>query len=211
MTGKLWSGFSIGTLKWRDTDILLSEPIDIALRFVSILDSLKIKYFVGGSLASSLYGIPRSTNDVDLIADISLNHIPALINALRDKFYFDEETIRDAVKRRDSFSVIHLETILKIDVFIPEYTDTAKSEMSRRKLYTLSDAPAQTLFLSSAEDIIVQKLSWYNAGNRVSDRQWQDVIGVLKVQKGKLDETYLRETAQKMSISSLLEKAQKEV
>ena len=87
--------------------MLLTEPVQITQRLVREFEDLKIQYYVGGSLASSLHGIPRATQDVDIIADIALQHIPKLVNALEAEFYIDGDMIREAIQRRKSFNLIH--------------------------------------------------------------------------------------------------------
>ena len=90
---------------------MLSEPFLVVARLARTFEDLAIRYVVGGSLASSLYGIPRATQDVDLVAEIELPHVEALTNSLAGEFYVDAGMIRDAIHRRASFNVVHLATI----------------------------------------------------------------------------------------------------
>ena len=90
---------------------MLSEPLLVVARLARTFEDLAIRYVVGGSLASSLYGIPRATQDVDLVAEIELPHVEALTNSLAGEFYVDAGMIRDAIQRRASFNVVHLATI----------------------------------------------------------------------------------------------------
>src|SRR5438552_6748490 len=96
-----------------ESDILLAlTPV------VEALEGLGVRYHIGGSLASSAHGIGRSTADADLVADLRSEHARPLTNLLQDDYYVDEEMILDAISRRSTFNVIHLETMLKVDVFI---------------------------------------------------------------------------------------------
>jgi len=170
-------------------------------------DQLQIPYYVGGSLASSLHGIPRATQDADIVADIQTGHVQEIVSLLRTAFYIDTDMVRDAIGKRSSFNLIHLESMFKVDIFIIQRDETAKKAMARRETYHISPGLYQALSVASAEDTILHKLYWFRLGNRVSERQWDDVIGVLRVQKEALDLVYLRQTSREMDVSELLEQA----
>lgn len=186
--------------------MLLTEPVQITQRIVQEFEDLKIQYYVGGSLASSLHGIPRATQDVDIIADIAFQHIPMLVNALKAEFYIDGDMIKEAIQRRKSFNLIHYETMFKVDIFIPKLDMVAQEEMERRQQYKISDSPQYLLYLASAEDIILNKLQWFQMGGGVSERQWNDVLGVIQVQHKRLDRSYLERAAQQRGVTDLLQK-----
>jgi len=173
--------------------------------FIKVLDHLSISYYIGGSIASSVFGLPRSTMDIDIIADIQPSHIPRLKKQLENEFYIDEHMIQEAINQLSSFNLIHLETAIKIDIFIPKkdkYYDCAKN---RKQKDTLIENDKDSVFyFSSPEDIILNKLIWYEMGNRISERQWLDVIGVIKVQENSLDKKYLKTWAKKFNVFELL-------
>jgi hypothetical protein len=173
--------------------------------FIKVLNDLSISYYISGSIASSVFGLPRSTMDIDIVADIKTLHIPDLKKQLENEFYIDEDMIRDAVNRMSSFNLIHLETAMKIDVFIPQQDIYQKSANNRRKKDTLlENDKSSEFYFSSPEDIILNKLKWYEMGNRISERQWLDVLGVIKVQEDSLDKEYLKSWAEKLGVSKLL-------
>jgi hypothetical protein len=190
--------------------MVLAEPIQITKRITKTFERLGISYFVSGSLASSLHGIPRATQDVDIVADIRKEQINFLVTALKDEFYIDAEMIKEAIIRNASFNVLHLATMFKVDIFILKGDKLSKEEIDRRKQYPVSDDPSDCLFLASAEDVILHKLYWYKKGGCVSERQWNDVLGVLQVQSEQLDRTYLINGAQQRGVSELLERALEE-
>ena len=99
---------------------MLNEITRITLFVTQTLEQLDIAYAVGGSLASSLHGIMRATLDVDIVADMRLEHIRPLVTALSQEFYADGEMMRDAIERHSSFNLIHYETAYKVDIFIPK-------------------------------------------------------------------------------------------
>ena len=190
--------------------MIFAEPIQITQRIVQEFIRLDIRYLVGGSLASSLHGIPRATHDVDIVAEITYEHIPFLVQALEAEFYIDADMIREAIQRRSSFNVIHLATMFKVDIFILKTDSASQEEMARREQYHIADDPDQPIFLATAEDVVVHKLYWYQLSGGISERQWSDVLGVLQVQQEQLDRTYLERAAQQRGVSDLLEQALRE-
>lgn len=184
-----------------DPDILKAlTPI------IQLFERADIPYYIGGSLASSLYGTARTTLDVDIVAGIEPEHISVLNDELQGVYYIDEEMIAEAIKQDSSFNVIHLDTSLKIDVFILTDRLYPRNTMRRRRQDVLSEEQ-RAAFFCSAEDIILLKLQWYESGGRMSERQWLDVLGVIKVQRDSLDKEYLQHWAKELGLSDLLEKA----
>lgn len=178
--------------------------LDIVIR---CFEKFGIAYYIGGSVASSAYGIARSTMDVDLVADIKIPHVNLLVKALETDYYIDAEMIREAIHRSTSFNLIHLETMLKIDVFIVEDQPYDSKALARRCADTLDEDSSRKFYLSSAEDIVLSKLRWYQKGGGVSEQQWKDVLGVLKVQGVKLDLEYLKYWASRLNVSDLLNRS----
>lgn len=189
----------------------LPDIIEVTLKVVRVFEEMGIEYHVGGSLASSAFGIARSTLDVDIVADIRHEQATLLYESLKEEFYIDIDMIRDAINRRSSFNLIHLETMFKVDVFIPKNRPFDRQAFIRRIQKPVSaEDPSQQLFFATPEDTILNKLEWYKGGGEVSERQWKDVIGVLKVQREGLDISYLKSWAKELKVYSLLEKALKE-
>lgn len=184
----------------------LEEPIEVTVEIARMLQKLGVEYLVGGSLASSLHGHPRSTQDIDVVADLRPEHVTPLLAALRGGFYFDEPAIREAVTRRSSFNVIHLRTLFKVDVFVAGDDLSTRRELQRRQVYTLDIEPPEDIVVASAEDVIVQKLHWYRLGDHVSERQWLDAMNVLEVRGSELDHEYMRDLATHMGVADLLER-----
>jgi len=190
----------------------MKEPdiIEIALGVVRIFEALGIEYYIGGSLASSAFGIARSTMDIDIAADIRQGQASVLEERLQTHFYVDREMIERAIREKSSFNIVHLETMFKIDIFVVSDEPYDKQAMARRLRKDLPADGANQADLSSPEDIILRKLLWYQSGGKISDRQWDDVLGVMKVQGEQLDAAYLELWAKRLSIFDLLQKALQE-
>jgi len=190
--------------------MLVAEPLQITRLIAKVLERLGIRYCVGRSLASSLHGIPRATQDVDLVADLGPEHVTALVQALEGTFSIDADMVRDAIQHRSSFNVVHLDTMFKIDIFVVAEDAASQDQIARRQSYRVSDVPGDELFLSSAEDIVVQKLRRFQMGRTVSERQWDDALGVLRVQGSKLDLPYLQRAAERLGGRDILQQALQE-
>jgi hypothetical protein len=186
------------------------DIIEIIFRVVNVFEKLGVAYHIGGSLASSAFGIARATLDVDIVADIKSKQVTPFVESLREEFYVDAEMINDAIKRHSSFNLIHFETMFKVDVFVLKNRPFDRQAFSRRIQRPVSENGLLQLFFATPEDIILNKLEWFKKGGEVSDRQWSDVLGVMKVQGAELDTSYLKQWAEKLGIFNLLEKALKD-
>ena len=186
---------------------MLSEPTAVTLIVIEALDSLGIPYLIGGSFASAIHGIARMTADTDLVADIRLDQAEALAAALEGAFYLDLETIREAIRRRESFNMIHLQTMFKVDVFVVKQRPFDRVQMERRQRVAISQEPERFAYIATAEDNILAKLEWYRLGNKASERQWRDVQNVIKTQAERLDVAYMRQWAATLGLENLLGRA----
>src|SRR6266704_4175313 len=173
---------------------------------IEVFEQLGVLYHIGGSVDSSIYGILRATIDADLIADLRLEHGRSLVIQRQTDYYIDEDMIRDAIKRRGSFNVIHLDTMLKVDVFIPKSRPFDQEELRRAQQEVLLEG-TRPYNVASPEGTILNKLEWYRMGGEVSDRQWNDILGVLKVQGTHLDMNYLQKWAANLNVTDLLKRA----
>ena len=189
---------------------MANEPVEATMLVIHALDQLKVPYVIGGSLASAVHGVVRATMDTDIVADLHEEHAQPLVDILSGTFYADVEMIKDAIEHHSSFNLIHLETMFKVDVFIPKEREFDQLQIRRRTSQTISADPEETAFVATAEDTILAKLEWYRMGGEVSDRQWRDILGIMKVQAESLDLPYLRKWAGNLGVTDLLERALKQ-
>lgn len=186
------------------------DPVALALILARILERLGVRYCIGGSVASSVYGEVRTTLDVDFVADLHLEHVDAFVAAVKSDFHVADESIRSAVRERSSFNLIHEETFVKADVYVPPDDPTLREQLVRSRRVALRSEPGSEVELASPEDVVIHKLRWYEMGGQLSDRQWRDVLGVLKVQNPTLDLGYLESAAAALGLSELLARARSE-
>ena len=181
------------------------------LPVIEALDSLGVGYYVGGSVASSIHGVPRASIDADLIAELGAEHVAPLAARLSGHFYLDEGRMRDAVERRLSFNVIHLATMFKVDVFVSKGRPFDIEASGRARLEALGESPdAPKARVASPEDTLLAKLEWYRRGGESSERQWSDILGLLRVRTGRLDAAYLADWASALGVADLLQRASRQ-
>lgn len=144
----------------------IPDPIAVAAAVAGTLERIGVAYVIGGSFASSLHGEPRSTNDIDLVADLPASKVAALVSTLGSAYYVNADAVVTATGPR--------------------------------------------LFVDTPENVVLRKLEWFRRGGGVSERQWRDVVGVLRAQKGRLDEGYLEDWASRLGVGSLLRQASSE-
>ena len=181
------------------------DPIAVALSVTRTLEGLGILHTVGGSIASSFAGEPRSTIDIDIVADLRESDVPALVAALSADFYIDETALHRAIRERSSANLIHQATQLKVDFFVAGGTPLDEQQLHRR--LAVEVGPGCTLYVHPPEDILLQKLRWFRKSGEASDRQWRDVLGIIRVQGRQLDGDYLRVNAPVLGVADLLARA----
>ncbi len=183
-----------------------SDPFAALWPVVDALVALDVPYCIGGSVASSAHGVARAALDVDLVANLHRTHMDPLLDTLREDYFIDIDAAVDAVRRRTMFQLVHLETVLKVDVFVLKDDPFDRTSFGRRSEVVLGD-DEKRLFLATPEDTILHKLARVRDGGQVSDQNWNDVIGVLRVQSGRLDVAYMRSWVMEPRIATLLDHA----
>lgn len=167
-------------------------------------DELQVPWAIGGSFASTVYGEPRATNDIDVVAALRATDVTDFIRKLGERFYADEAAIRSAVVSRDSFNIIDERSFLKVDVFVPAPGPLGEGQLTRRRQYPIPPN-GLPVFVLGPEDTVLQKLRWFRLGGETSDRQWRDILGVIRLTE--LDVAYMRELAGEGDLLQLLDRA----
>jgi hypothetical protein len=206
-----WARLRFGDGPWlANGGDMLQQPAEhqrVILEVLAAFERVGVVCVVGGSIASSIHGVPRYTEDADLTAEPFAGREEALIRQFGPDYYLSPEAVRQAVRERGSFNVIHPNSGLKIDVFVQKARPFDESVLARRIARTDLDPSGRPIAILSAEDILLHKLEWFRLGGETSDRQWGDVLGVLRVQAGRLDDVYLDHWAAELSVADLLAKA----
>ncbi len=183
------------------------ETLEVLRQVTAALEQVGVPYRVSGSVASSALGIPRATLDIDIVADLTPHHVAPLARLLGQDFYFDQVHALQAIQQRSSFNLLHLAKAIKVDIFLVNPTPFEQSAFAREHRITLEEPePPYSVAFCTAEDILLHKLRWYELGGRSSERQWSDILGILRVQTT-LDLDYLRRWARELGLLELLEQA----
>jgi hypothetical protein len=175
----------------------LMEPSELLQRLIGVLDGMKIAYRVVGSVASTTYGEPRFTNDIDVVVDLHLEDADRFCGFFpAEEFYCYRDAVIEAIRQRRQFNIIHYESGIKVDVFIPEPGFSGEALLARGRRVTL--LPGFDAWFASPEDVILKKLEYYREGG--SEKHISDIAGILKVQQEQIDRDYLVATAQRLGL-----------
>jgi hypothetical protein len=183
-----------------------ADAIDVALLVARAIESAGGAYFVGGSIASSFQGEPRATNDIDIVLELPLGRIDALVRALGPSFEVDVDMLRDALLHGRTCNIFYLPLLTKVDLFAIGSSPFDEVEFARRKPVAVR-ATGETLVLKTPEDTVIRKLLWYREGGAVSDRQWRDIVEVLRVSGPTMDHAYVTSWSERLGLADLLARA----
>lgn len=175
-------------------------PEKLLLDIVKVLNGLKIKYFITGGFAVSVWGRPRSTADIDIVVELVEPQVEPLLKALRkisEAGYIDEDTAKYAVRNRGEFNFIDPETGIKVDFWIMKENQIAKNQYNRRKTKIINKT--KTSFISP-EDLIINKLIWYK--ETMSSRHLEDIKSIISISK--IDKEYIKRTTKHLNLEYIL-------
>ncbi|MBD3675411.1 MAG: hypothetical protein HUJ26_18000 [Planctomycetaceae bacterium] len=185
----------------------MSEHDDLIATLMPVstaFNQLGVRFCISGSVASSFHGAARSTMDVDLVAEMTEDIVPAFVSYFGNDFYVSESAVREAIGRKGCFNLIHLPTSFKVDIFVSRQRPFDLSVMHRATLANLGNVPSLEVPIATAEDAILSKLEWYRKTNETSSRQWEDVTRLLKLLGDHADINYLKKQAEELEIDDLL-------
>lgn len=187
--------------------MIADEALGLLTKIAALLDRLGVPYLVGGSIASTLFGEPRGTRDVDLVIELAHEGIEPLARALGADFYVSLSAMIEAVRDRRSFSAVDPVTGLKVDFFVKGDSDFDREEFARRRLESIVPGEPASVWVKTPEDSILRKLLWFRDSLGVADVQWRDVVGLLAMRNRQLDAAYLDTWGTRLGLSDLMHKA----
>jgi hypothetical protein len=177
-------------------------PYELLERVVLVFDRLRIPYLVTGSVAAMAYGEPRLTNDIDIVAAVEERHIPDLMTAFpEEEYYISDDMIREAIRRRGQFNIIHPAMGLKVDIILRCDTPFDRSRFSR--LRRIRPSESYDANFAAPEDVIIKKLEYYREGG--SEKHLRDITGILKISGDEVDREYVTQWAQRLGLMEIWE------
>jgi hypothetical protein len=194
------AGKGAGQLSETDDLVDALSPVVAAFR------TLGIPHFVGGSVASSFHGATRTTMDVDVVCELTEDRISSFVALFDSNFYLSEPAVRDAVRRKSCFNLIHMPTSFKVDVFVSRGRPFDAEAMRRASLQNVGDDRTLEVPIATAEDTIISKLEWYRLSNETSERQFDDVTRLIRLLGDAADRDYLNRAAESVGVADLLGK-----
>jgi hypothetical protein len=186
------------------------DPLAVALQFAGILERLGVRYVTAGSLASSLHGEPRSTNDIDFVADLRPRDLAPLVRELGQDWAWSEDVARVAIDSGRSFNAVHIASAVKVDVFIVGTNAFDTHRVATGLRMRVDEASGGEAVVDTAEHSVVRKLEWFRRGGETSDRQWRDVVGILRTQGARVNDVELDRWAHELGVADLLAVARRE-
>ncbi|MEM9275021.1 MAG: hypothetical protein AAGA80_18955 [Cyanobacteria bacterium P01_F01_bin.143] len=184
----------------------IQDSISLASVLHQILTKLDVSYYVTGGVAAIAYGEPRTTQDLDIVIYIDFSNLSRLVSELENNGFYVAGLDDVVIGKISILQVTQIETISRADIIITTDEPYEQLKISRRQVYSLPDGT--DIIIASAEDIIPSKLAWSRQSK--SDKQWRDILGILKTQRERLDFDYLNQWSQQLEVYDELEKAKKE-
>ncbi|HKP38347.1 MAG TPA: hypothetical protein VJT71_15920 [Pyrinomonadaceae bacterium] len=189
----------------------MTTPTEVVVEVALVLEHLRIPYLIVGSFASSARGITRATMDADIVAQITEDQVQDVVKELSSRdYYVDDLAVRRAIINERAFNAIHRDSAFKVDIFVRR-DEFSKNQLERKLAENILPDSDAVVYIATAEDTIVAKLVWFRKGGESSDRQWSDVLGVLKIQHARLDYEYMQHWCELLGVADLLSKALAEV
>lgn len=156
-------------------------------RVTAALDLNGVPYMLTGSVASSMYGIPRATNDIDIVVAPTREQLLSLVQMLqRVGLTVDEDSALTALRRCGQFNIIDFPRGLKVDLIVRKEREFSTTEFERRETH---EVEGTRLTIATPEDVLIAKLEWSRLGD--SERQLEDAAGIVKMQGETLDFSYV--------------------
>lgn len=184
------------------------ELTDLMILAAEVMDKLSIPYFITGSCASIAYGEPRLTNDIDIVAELQMKDVAALIEKFpMPEFYISEDAVREAIKLQKQFNIIHPTSGLKIDIIVKKKSVYVDSQFERRKKIALSKE--KEIDFAAPEDVILMKMEYYRMG--ASEKHIRDITGMLKISKDIIDQKYISLWAKRLGLEDIWEAILKKI
>jgi hypothetical protein len=178
-------------------------PGELLHKTVEALEQAGVPYLVTGSVASTAWGEPRLTNDIDIVADLRPRSLETFLSKFgADEYYYSPEAAGEAVRSRDQFNIIHSGSGLKVDVILKKDTPFDDSRFGRAR--RIHPAESYTAVFAAPEDVILKKMEYHRQGG--SEKHVRDILGIVRVSDQELDRDYIASWAKRLGLLDIWEK-----
>ncbi len=150
--------------------------------------------------------LTRSIADERPAPALNPRKLDVFLDSLGADYYGDRETAQEALRLARPFNVIHRQLAFKFDLF-PIHDEHGSAELERTQYVVVAALDDEPVPIVSAEDIIIAKLGWYRDGGEVSQQQWRDIVGVLRMEAGRIDDAYLDAWTRRLGLNDLCRRA----
>jgi hypothetical protein len=178
----------------------IQDSISLVIQLQTIFADLEIPHFITGGVAAATYGEPRTTRDLDIVIALSLTELDLMVQRLENEGFYvpGVEDIRS--QRLKTLGITHQQTIARADLMLASTSAFDQGQFNRRQAIEIPGRGI--LYLASPEDLILNKLRWGKQQSQ-SDKQWRDVLGILKVKGQILDFNYLTQQAEALELTNM--------
>jgi hypothetical protein len=176
----------------------VSDQLNVLKLLTGRLEAAGIQYLITGSIAAGLYGQPRMTRGIDIVAVLYPPHAARLAALLKPEFVCDADIMRDAIAGHRIFSVVHCEALQKVDIVVRDDRDYEVEKFERRRMV---EVDGQSMWMISPEDLVLSKLVW--AKDSRSELQFRDVRSIIALQPD-MDWPYIERWAGRLTVAALL-------
>lgn len=164
-------------------------------KITDVLNESNIPYMLSGSVAMSIYIVPRATRDFDFIIHLEPKNIDQFIEHFKDGFYCDKDAIRDAVKRRSMFNIIDHASGFKADFVVLKDEPFRQEEFNRRRIVDFFD---KAIYVVSPEDLFISKVIWIQEYQ--SAQQTEDIKNLSAIEN--MDWPYIKKWISKLNLKT---------
>ena len=169
---------------------------------IRVLEQMGLPYMVVGSVASSAYGEPRFTLDIDIVIELREEQVDEFCAAFPpNEFYVSRDAVLGAIRQTGQFNVLHPESGTKVDFMMARADAWGREQLARRRRRQLT--PHCEAYAAGPEDIIIAKLLYYREGG--SEKHLRDITGILKIRGQEVDRSYVARWAAELGVVEIWE------
>jgi hypothetical protein len=176
------------------------DQSDLLRKVLDAFEAAGIEHLLVGSLASAVYGEPRLTLDIDVVAALTTEKLPRFFACFpAPEFYVSPEAAGEATRKEKQFNIIHSASGWKVDIIAKKADEFDRSRFARKRIIPVF--PDLSVSVASPEDIIIKKMEYYREGG--SEKHLRDISGILRVSGEGLEYSYIESWASRKGLTEI--------